>query len=112
MVMKFNDSTSTPQHLHSDLLNGASFPPGAWYQSQDTEPPANDLEHLRAVLRLYPDAAAGLDGVLVMVAIDQRAKVLVQRFAIGDVAGMAAEAVARGGHANVYFAVAVVRKGL
>ena len=97
----------TPQ---SSALNGASPPFDAW----DRPLPPHELadEHVRAVLQLYHNAAAGLDGVLVMVVIDKRAKVLVQRFAIGDVAGMAAEAVARGDHANVYFGVAVLRKDL
>jgi hypothetical protein len=99
---------------HSDSLNGASSP-DVWHRSKATELPAEKAAHepVCAVLQLYHDAAAGLDGVLIMVIMDaKRNTVFVQRFAIGDVAGMAAEAVARGGHANVYFAIAVVRKDL
>jgi putative DNA primase/helicase len=96
--------------LQSGALNGASPPYDAW--DRPLPPDESADEHARAVLQLYHDAAAGLDGVLAMVVIDKRSKVLVQRFAIGDVAGMAAEAVARGNHANVYFGVAVLRKDL
>src|SRR5688572_3886807 len=110
MVMKFNDSLSTQQHSSSRALNGASPPFDAWDRLLPPDESAD--EHARAVLQLYHDAAAGLDGVLVMVVIDKQAKVHVQRFANGDVAGMAAEAVDRGDHANVYFAVAVLRKDL
>ena len=81
----------TPQ---SGALNGASPPFDAWDRPLPRDESAD--EHARAVLQLYHEAAAGLDGVFAMVIIDKRAKVLVQRFAIGDVAGMAAEAVARG----------------
>src|SRR5262249_23002768 len=70
--------------------NGHAFPDGT------------DLT--RAMLSLYRDAAVGLNGLFVLTVIDPRTgKVLPQRFAISDVDGMLAEAVARAENANVYF---------
>src|SRR5262245_57745582 len=74
-----------------------------------------------SLLKLYHKAAEGLDGVLVLGTVnpseekpDQRKKApyLPQKFRIGDVEGMAAEAVARSALNNVYFAPAVLRKDL
>jgi hypothetical protein len=71
------------------------------------------MASIRDVLELYHRAAMGVDGVFVLTVIDPiSGKVRPQQFAIGDVDGMAAEAVARGQHANVYFAPVVLRKDM
>jgi hypothetical protein len=67
----------------------------------------------RDVLRLYHNAAAGLDGVFVLTVVDPKTGTArPQQFAVGDVDGMVREAIARGQHENVYFAPAILRKGL
>jgi hypothetical protein len=53
-----------------------------------------------------------LNGVFVLLGIGPKAKPWVQRFAIGDVTGMAAEAWSAVLDANMYFAPAIYRKGL
>jgi hypothetical protein len=90
-----------------------------WLPPRTEELPAEEAAELRVgpdqveLLRLYHDAAAGIDGVMVLTVIDPRTgKVNAQQFAIGDVAGMAREAAARSKHANVYFAPAVLRRDL
>ncbi len=67
---------------------------------------------IRDCLQLYHDVAAGVAGVLVLTVIDTSGTVRPQQFAIGDVDGMAAEALARGQAANVYFAPATLRRDL
>jgi hypothetical protein len=72
-------------------------------------------EEAAKVLQLYHDAAAGIDGVMVLTIIDPKKttnNVRVHHFAIGDVEGMAREAVARSQYDNVYFSPAVFRKDL
>ena len=71
----------------------------------------DELAAIRDCLQLYHGVAAGLAGVFVMTIIDPKTgTVRPQQFAIGDVEGMAAEAVARGVHSNVYFAPALLRE--
>jgi hypothetical protein len=102
------DPSSDPQPDHG-LLNGHVNNSPA--NGQHT--PADGLDALRAVLSLYRDAAVGLKGYFVLTIIDARTnKALPQRFAPRDVDGMAAEAAARAGAANVYFAPAVLKKSL
>ena len=64
------------------------------------------------LLQLYHNAAQSTPGVLVLTPIVEGKKPRPQKFSIGDVEGMAAEATARGEHANVYFAPAVLRQDL
>ncbi len=67
---------------------------------------------LRDCLQLYHDAAIETGGVFVLTTIDKTGKVRPQQFTIGDVDGMAAEALARCQVANVYFAPATLRSDL
>ena len=79
---------------------------------------------IRACLQLYHDAARGLSGVFVLGFVDppridretrkelDHPPLRSQRFKIGDVDGMAAEAQVRGQGANAYFAPAVIRSEL
>ena len=68
---------------------------------------------LHATLRLYHDAAQGLDGVFKLVSIDPgNGRVSVDEFAIGDVDGMGAETLTLALTRNVYMPPAVLRHGL
>ena len=88
----------------------------------EPEAAVDKLEAVRDCLALYHEVAAGLDGVFVLTVVDRpvidhtgrekEGKARPQKFAIGDVEGMAAEAVARSAVGNVYFAPAVLRKDL
>ena len=113
----------------TDFVNGAVNGAGG---DGDKRPPngptingsgnrAPDQQPARDLLQLYHDAAAGCDGVLMLVMVRDdgvtkdgktKSKAYPQKIRIGDVAGMASEAVARGETANVYFAPAVIRKDI
>jgi hypothetical protein len=91
-----------------------------WYPPRTEELSAEEAEEVcprldqLQLLRIYHDAAAGIDGVMVLTVIDPKTNKIVcaQEFAIGDVDGMAREAAARSKHANVYLAPTVLRKDL
>jgi hypothetical protein len=70
------------------------------------------LAAIRRCLAVYHSAAAGIAGNFVLTVIENTGKVRAQHFAVGDVDAMAAEALARGQNANVYFAPALLRKNL
>ncbi len=83
---------------------------------EDWEEATSDAERL---LSLYHETAAGVkDAVFVLTCITPAktkgaaSTVSPQRFRIGDVTAMAAEAKARGQHSNVYFSPALMRKDL
>ena len=83
---------------------------------EDWEEATSDAERL---LSLYHETAADVkDAVFVMTCITPAktkgaaSTVSPQRFRIGDVTAMAAEAKARGQHSNVYFSPALMRKDL
>ncbi len=83
---------------------------------EDWEEATSDAEKL---LSLYHETAAGTpDAVFVLTCIapaktkGAASTVSPQRFRIGDVAAMAAEAKARGQHSNVYFSPSLMRKDL
>jgi hypothetical protein len=87
-------------------MNGHAAP-------QDDSAETDKLGPIKRVLMAYHEAAIGLPGVFVLTIIDPKTGTArPQLFAIGDVDGMAREAVARGEHSNVYFAPAVLRKDL
>jgi Family of unknown function (DUF5906)/RepB DNA-primase from phage plasmid len=88
----------------NEPLNGDARP--------DADIDINDraLDSARDLLRLYHDAADGRDGVLMLVPIADKARP--QKFRIGDVEGMATEAVTRGTTSNVYFAPALIRRDI
>ena len=82
--------------------------------------PATALPDAEKLLGLYHEIAAGAkDAVFVMSCITPaktkgaaQGAPTIQRFRIGDVAGMAAEAQSRGAHRNVYFGPALMRRDL
>jgi len=102
----------------SSNLNGSDGGPAsrqARHLPQVTErsPGEAAAASARACLQLYHKAAAGCDGIFMLTTIDPKTgKVRPRQFAIGDVEGMAAEAVALGGHSNVYFSTVVLRRDL
>jgi hypothetical protein len=70
------------------------------------------LAAVRKCLAAYHTAAARTAGDFVLTVIENTGRVRTQHFAVGDVDAMAAEALARGNNANVYFAPALLRKDL
>jgi Protein of unknown function (DUF3987) len=73
------------------------------------------LAEARAFLQPIHDAAAGIDGKLVMTVVDSKTeKATIQHFRIGNVDAMAKEAVDRSEvvNCNVYMALSVLRKSL
>jgi hypothetical protein len=109
------------QHNRQQQAAGCSRDPqpefrrtnGYVYHAENGHAFTDGLDPTQVMLGLYRDTAVGLNGLCVLTSIDvHTGMVLPQRFAIGDVEGMAAEAVARAEVANVYFAPAVIKKSL
>ena len=105
-------------------LNGNGADPHA-LDDAEPETTVDQLEAVRDTLALYHQTADSLEGkgVFVLTVVDRpvidpktgkekECKARPQRFAVGDVGGMAAEAVARSATGNVYFAPAVLRPDL
>jgi hypothetical protein len=86
-----------------------------------TSTPAPDQQPARDLLQLYHDAAAGSEGVMMLVTIKPdgvdkkgrtKTKAFAQKVRIGDVADMASRVVADGKRWNAYFAPAVIREDI
>ena len=126
MTSATNSSTIAPGGCGGPSgTNGTGSARRQWHPPRVTELSRREANEAcaHAVLWAYHDTAKGHDGVCSLTVIDppgvdveakkeRKGKARPQQFAVGKVSEMAAEAVARGEIANVYFAPALLREDL